>query len=90
LGAVVHGPAAIALRETNFLLLAQSELLKELADVADADLGGAIDISDSRLRIFRKPDDIWNKHNVLVEDIDNGIEMLIRLRQRLNGVSNLS
>ena len=84
--AIVHSDTAIALRERDFLLLVQSALLSELANVPDDKLGSAIDVTDDRVRMFRKPDDIWNMHNVLVEDIDSGIAMLQRLREKLNGV----
>ncbi|MFK7819121.1 MAG: hypothetical protein AB8G99_10410 [Planctomycetaceae bacterium] len=84
--ALIFGDSAIALREKDFLLLVQSELSSELADVADDDLAAAIDVTDNRIRMFRKPDDVWNMHNVLVEDIDHGIGMLQRLREKLCGV----
>ena len=59
-------------------------LLSSLEEVSDEQLTNVVDVTDDRLQMFRKPDDIWNVHNVLVEDLERGIETLIRLRQQLS------
>ena len=81
---VIQSEAAVALREPTSLLVATIGLLSSLEEVSDEQLTNVVDVTDDRLQMFRKPDDIWNVHNVLVEDLERGIETLIRLRQQLS------
>jgi hypothetical protein len=80
---VIQSEAAVALREPTSLLVATLGLLSSLEAVSDERLMDVVDVTDDRLQVFRKPEDVWNVHNVLVEDLARGIETLIRLRQQL-------
>lgn len=81
--AVIQSETAVALRETSSLLVATAGLLDTLEEISDEQLMNVVDVTDDRLQMFRKPEDVWNVHNVLVEDLERGVETLIRLRQRL-------
>ena len=83
--AIIQSEAAVALRESGSLLVATSELLAAIDGLSDEQLMRVVDVTDDRLLMFRKPDDVWNVHNVLVEDLDRGVEALIRLRRQLKG-----
>lgn len=81
--ALVRSWEHTALREAESFLIADGALLNDLTRVPAEELGSVVDVTDDRLRMFRKPSDVWNIHNVLVEDFDRGIEALTRLRERV-------
>lgn len=78
--AVIVDENAVAIREPDCLLRVDTELLPKLADVSDADLADVVDMTDDRIQMFRKPDDVWNVHNVLVEDFPRALQAFVRLR----------
>ncbi len=81
--ALIASEERLALREADSMLVVARKFLSETIDVADDVLSDHIDVSGDTMQVFRKPDDVWNVHNVLVEEPSKGVEMLIRLRTTL-------
>lgn len=81
--AVIRSDEVISLRESDAILFVARELVEELSQAETDDLASAMNVTDERIQLFRKPADVWNVHNVLVEDIERGVLMLSRLRQQL-------
>ena len=82
-GVLIRSDRAIALREPEAMLVVTDECRSALEEIEPGRLGDCIDVTDKGLRLFRKPDDVWNVHNVLVEDVNLAIEMFSRLRSLL-------
>lgn len=82
--AIVQSHDVAGLRESDAMMLVSRELLGELQPVEDDDLLNSISVTDDRLQLFRKPDDVWNVHNIVVEDVQRATTMLARLRRELS------
>ncbi len=81
--AVIRSTEHVAMREPESLVIASRSLLSELSDVCDDRLADHIDMTSERVQLFRKPEDVWNVHSVLVEEPLRGVEALSRLRKLL-------
>ncbi len=85
--AVIRTQVSAGLREPATFLVAARSLLEELSGVSDSDLANHVDATSKRLCWFRKPEDVWNVHNALVEDHARAIAALARLRRLLKNAT---
>ena len=81
--AVIQSIGRVAMRESEGLLIVSRSLLIELSEVSDERLAEHIDMTGEQLQLFRKPEDVWNVHSVLVEEPTRGVAALSRLRKLL-------
>ena len=82
--AVIRTQVSAGLREPATFLVAARSLLE---GVSDSDLANHVDATSKRLCWFRKPEDVWNVHNALVEDHARAIAALARLRRLLKNAT---
>lgn len=81
--AIIQSSEHVAIREPGSLLIASRELLAHIANISEDRLTDELDLTSDQLRLFRKPDDVWNVHNILVEEPAKGVAALVRLRGRI-------
>lgn len=82
-GVLVRSDEALALRDSTAMLVVTRDCVAALEGVEPDRLADAIDVTDQSFRLYGKPDDVWNVHNVLIEDVAVAAEMFGRLRKLL-------